>query len=184
MMQPRSFWVRWRVRFGYPVALAYLFLARPTARSFFYGFAVGMAGLLIRGWAAGFLRKHEALATNGPYARTRNPLYLGSAVLAAGLVVAGHSLWAGAIVIVYLLVFYPMVMRREGAELRARYGAAFEDYAGQVPLFWPRIRAAQRLGEKTVRFSGQLYWRNREYQALVGFLIGLGLLWAKMRWVG
>ena len=195
-----NFWIRWRVRIGYPVALAYLILARPTPRSLAIGALVGALGIAIRAWAAGYLRKHEALAVSGPYAFTRNPLYFGSVILAAGFVVAGDSLWAAIIVAAYLALFYPAVMKREEGELRAHYGDAFVDYAARVPLFWPRLRPAPQReraprevrptsheselapGEPSapVRFSLQLYRRNREYQAALGFLVGLALLCAKM----
>ena len=223
-----NFWIRWRVRIGYPVALAYLVLARPTPRSLAIGALVGALGIAIRAWAAGYLRKHEALAVSGPYAFTRNPLYFGSVILAAGFVVAGDSLRAGIIVVAYLALFYPAVMKREEGELRAHYGDAFVDYAARVPLFWPRLppapqrdqapRDAQPISRDSqipsgempsaarenesvpretrpaaresefvpgealapVRFSSQLYRRNREYQAALGFLVGLALLCAKM----
>ena len=178
-----NFWIRWRVRIGYPVALAYLIFARPTARSLIAGAIVGAAGLTVRAWAAGYLRKHEALATSGPYTFTRNPLYFGSVILAGGFVVAGHSLWAGIIVAAYLGVFYPAVMKREEGELRRHYGNDFVEYAIRVPLFLPRLHPSRRDRQSTSRFSFQLYRRNREYQAALGFLVGLALLWAKMHWL-
>ncbi|MGH9782206.1 MAG: methyltransferase family protein, partial [Candidatus Acidiferrales bacterium] len=178
-----SFWIRWRVRIGYPVALAYLILARPSAWSLIVGGLVGALGLGVRGWAAGYLRKHEALAVGGPYAFTRNPLYFGSVILAAGFVIAGNSLWAGIIVAAYLALFYPAVMKREEGELRARYGNDFDVYAADVPLFWPRLRPARMGSESPPQFSPQLYRRNREYQAALGFLVGLALLCVKMHWL-
>ncbi|HKV28870.1 MAG TPA: isoprenylcysteine carboxylmethyltransferase family protein [Candidatus Acidoferrales bacterium] len=182
MASPTNFWIRWRVRIGYPVALVYLILARPTVGSLIVGALVGALGLCVRGWAAGCLRKHEELASGGPYAFTRNPLYFGSVILAAGFVVAGHSLWAGIIVAAYLALFYPAVMRREEGELRARYGNDFAEYAARVRLFWPRLRPTQLQRKSALQFSSQLYRRNREYQAVLGFLVGVALLWAKMHW--
>jgi protein-S-isoprenylcysteine O-methyltransferase Ste14 len=182
MAAAANFWIRWRVRVGYPVALVYLALARPTTRLMVIGGAISVVGLAIRAWAAGHLRKHQALARGGPYAFTRNPLYFGSVILAAGFIVAGGSIWAGLVVAVYLAIFYPAVMRREEAELREHYGEDFTKYAQAVPLFWPRLRgfAASSAMEK---FSGQLYHRNREYQAAIGFVLGLAVLWARMRWL-
>lgn len=172
-------WSRWRVRLGYPLAVAYLWLANPSPQALSLGAGIGLLGLLIRGAAAGHLRKHESLATSGPYAFTRNPLYFGSAFLAAGLIVAGRSLPAAALVGLYFAAFYSAVMKREEGELRARYGSAFEAYAARVPLFWPRWTPGQPVGES---FSWVLYFQNREYQAALGFLLGLLLLWGKMRW--
>lgn len=183
MANSESFWIRWRVRAGYPVALAFLLLAKPTQASLLAGAVVGSLGLAIRAWAAGYLRKHEALATQGPYAMTRNPLYFGSAILAVGLMIAGNSIWAGALVAAYILVFYPAVMRREEAELRGHYGKEFAAYAARVPLFWPRIGNSKRHEGPPARFSVQLYSRNREYQAAIGFVLGLAVLWVKMKWM-
>jgi protein-S-isoprenylcysteine O-methyltransferase Ste14 len=180
-MQPGELWMRWRVRVGYPVALVYVLLARPAALSLAAGGAIAILGLLVRALAAGHLRKHEALAVTGPYAFTRNPLYFGSALLAAGFLVVGRSWVAAAIVAAYFVLFYAAVMRREAQELRARYGTTFDDYAARVPLFWPRLIPA---ASPRAAFSWELYRRNREYQAALGALAGLLLLWAKMLWLG
>jgi protein-S-isoprenylcysteine O-methyltransferase Ste14 len=182
MSAATNFWIRWRVRAGYPVALIYLALAKPTPLLLAIGGAVGIVGLAIRAWAAGHLRKHQALAMSGPYAFTRNPLYFGSIILAAGFVVAGGSIWAAIVIAAYIGLFYPAVMRREEAELKARYGEDFATYAAAVPLFWPALRRFHAHSGAD-RFSGQLYRRNREYQAAIGFILGLVILWVRMRWL-
>jgi protein-S-isoprenylcysteine O-methyltransferase Ste14 len=185
MSTPRKFWMRWRVRIGYPVALLYLVLASPTQRSIAMGAAAIAFGLAIRAAAAGHLRKNAELATSGIYARTRNPLYLGSAILAAGFIVAGHSLRAGLLVGVYFVVFYYLVMRNEEEDLRERFNGAFEEYAARVPLFFPNVFGAGQphSPEEPERpFSWEQYRRNREYRALIGTLGGLAILWLRM-WV-
>jgi hypothetical protein len=180
---------RWRVRAGYPVAACFLALAWPTIATLAAGAAVAALGLFVRAAAAGHLHKHEQLATRGPYAFTRNPLYLGSAVLAAGFAVAGASWIAAALVAAYFAVFYPAAMRREEDELRARYGAAFEEYSRRVPRFWPRLSpsapapAAGTASSATDEFSWRQFGRNREYQAAIGTIIGLAVLAAKMFWL-
>jgi Phospholipid methyltransferase len=170
-------WSRWRVRAGYPVALLYFLLALPAPAALAIGSAIGFAGLVVRALAAGYLKKQEALATAGPYAWTRNPLYLGSTVMGLGLVVAGNAWLAAAIVAAYFLAFYPAVIRREEEELRARYGSAYEQYAREVPLFWPQ---PPRRHVEAAPFSWALYLRNHEQRAAVGFLAALLLLLAKM----
>lgn len=187
MPEPRKFWMRWRVRAGYPVAVLFWIFARPSYRSIALGGIIAAFGLLIRGLAAGHLQKDRELATSGPYAVTRNPLYLGSALLAAGFAIAGGSWADAAMVIAYFAVFYYAVMRNEEEYLRARFGGAFDEYAKRVPLFFPR-RPARREGEEQTtaseakKFSGSLYRRNREYNALIGTLAGLGMLWVRM-WI-
>jgi protein-S-isoprenylcysteine O-methyltransferase Ste14 len=170
-------WVRWRARLGFPLAALCLWLARPSAASILSGAVIALAGLAIRAAAAGHLQKSETVATSGPYARTRNPLYFGSALLAAGFVVAARSWIAAALVAAYYLALYPFLMRREERELRARFGGVFDEYARRVPLFWPRLRAES--GTDATRFSWQRYARNREYQTAIGtaaLLLGLWIL--------
>ena len=184
MAEPRKFWMRWRVRAGYPVAVLFWIFARPSYRSMGLGAIIAAFGLIVRGLAAGHLQKDRELATSGPYAVTRNPLYFGSALLAAGFAIAGGSWADGAIVIAYFAVFYYAVMRNEEQDLRKRFGAAFDDYAARVPLFFPRYSAGpgaeSQTSQASKRFSWPLYRRNREYKALIGTIIGLGLLWVRM----
>jgi protein-S-isoprenylcysteine O-methyltransferase Ste14 len=183
--EPRKFWMRWRVRAGYPVAVLFWIFARPSYRSIGLGGIIAAFGLIVRGLAAGHLQKDRELATSGPYAVTRNPLYLGSALLAAGFAIAGRSWADGAMVIAYFAVFYYAVMRNEEEDLRRRFGTAFDEYASRVPLFFPRYSARQSAESQAhaaepKRFSWPLYRRNREYKALIGTIFGLALLWMRM----
>lgn len=178
--------MRWRVRTGYPVAVIFLLLAAPTRLSVLIGGAVALLGIVIRGASSGYLRKYEELATTGPYAHTRNPLYFGSAFLAAGFAIAGHSWIAGLLVIAYFAVFYAAVMRNEENDLRTRFGAVFSAYAASVPLFLPRITAPRATLPQVSRpartFSWPQYRRNREYNALIGTFAGLAVMWLRM-WI-
>ena len=181
-MAASSFFTRWRVRAGYPLAILFLYFAAPTPLAIGIGAAIAALGLFVRGAAAGHLRKLETLTTSGPYAWMRNPLYFGSALLAGGFAVAGHSIWAALVLIVYFGTFYPVVMKKEEGELRERYGAAFIEYAERVPLFFPRPpRRGDRLSPaESNGFSWEQYKRNREYQAALGALLALGVLWLRM----
>lgn len=180
-MRSTSFFTRWRVRLGYPLAVVALLFARPTPRSMLYGAAIGFVGLLLRAYAAGYLRKQEVLATCGPYAYTRNPLYFGSALLTLGAAIAANS-WVSAILLcAYFAAFYSVVMSREEEELRVQHGASFEAYSRAVPLFLPRLFPA-KLGEfRGGSFSLSQYKKNREYRAGVGFLLLLALFLAVWR---
>jgi hypothetical protein len=180
-----AFFARWRVRLSYPLAILVLWFARPTPRSILWGAPLGLLGLLIRARAAGHLHKQEVLTVTGPYAYTRNPLYFGSAVLTIAASVAAHSWISASILCAYFALFYSIVMRREETELRAHHGAAFEEYARTVPLFFPRITAARLPFAGAGAFSFAQYKKNHEYQAAVGFLLLLGLLlliwWLRLR---
>ncbi|HLK05410.1 MAG TPA: isoprenylcysteine carboxylmethyltransferase family protein [Candidatus Acidoferrum sp.] len=175
-MKNFSKWIaRWRVRLGYPLAMVVLFFARPSPRSIALGAAIGVIGLLLRGYAAGYLKKQEVLTVTGPYAFTRNPLYLGSSVLAAGAAVAMHSAISAIVLGVYFAIVYYVVMRREEDELRAHFSDAFERYAKAVPLFFPRPIPA-RFETNAGAFSFAQYRKNHEYEAAIGFLLLLMVL--------
>ena len=167
------------MRAGYPVGIAAFWFARPQLKWLLCGVGIAFVGLLLRGYAAGHLRKHKQLAVSGPYAFTRNPLYLGSVLLAAGFSVASHSWISTLLLAAYLAIFYPVVIRREQDELKTLYGAAFEQYSAQVPAFWPRLSPAM---PSTVRFSWPLYRQNREYEAAIGLAVAMAILWILMIW--
>jgi len=171
-----NFFVRWRVRLGYPLAVALLAFSRPTPRSILVGALAGAVGLWVRAYAAGYLHKQEVLTVAGPYAYTRNPLYLGSAILALGAGIATRSWISAVILIVYFTVFYSIVMRREANELRLRHGASFEEYARAVPLFIPRLTVAKLPGDSAGSFSLAQYKKNHEWQAAIGLLFLLFVL--------
>ena len=158
-------WLRWRVFGAYLVGLVSLPFARPTVYSLFAGALITGTGLAIRAAAAGHLRKGQALASAGPYARTRNPLYLGSMLLWGGYAVAGRSWVVVAMFAAYFLAFYPAAIRQEESALRAQYGEAFQAYAREVPLLRPRLRAAHTAPGP--HFSFVQYAQNREYQATI-----------------
>jgi uncharacterized membrane protein YfcA len=122
------------------------------------------------------LHKQEKLTVTGPYAYTRNPLYLGSAILALGVGVATRSWISAAILLLYFAVVYSVVMRREEGELLGHHGAAFQAYATTVPLFLPRITAMRVPGASAGQFSLAQYKKNHEYQAALGYLLLLAAL--------
>lgn len=172
-----AFVARWRVPFGFALGIAYLIFAQPTLPLFVAGSLVALAGLGIRAYAAGHVEKDQRLATSGPYAYTRNPLYLGSLLIGLGLVLAGAQWVLGAVFLIFFLVVYGPVMRREERNLRRRFGQEFDDYSATVPVFFPLRR---RLKPSHTKFEWERYRRNREYEAAIGYLVGVIFLAAKM----
>jgi protein-S-isoprenylcysteine O-methyltransferase Ste14 len=159
-----------RVFFGFLLVAAFLWLAAPTATSLAIGLPIAAAGLALRAWAAGHLEKNLTLAQSGPYAHVRNPLYLGTLTTAAGFVVAARRWELGVLfAAVFLLVYLPVVELEE-QHLRSLF-PIYADYAARVPKLLPRIFATS---PKHFRWS--LYRRNREYEALAGFLAGVAVL--------
>lgn len=180
MTDTASLFARWRVRVGYVLAVFVLWFARPTPRYVALGAVVGLIGLWMRAYAAGYLHKQEVLTVAGPYAYTRNPLYLGSAFLALGAGIATRSWISAGILLVYFAAVYSVVMRREEGELLAQHGATFQAYAAAVPLFLPRLPAAKIPGVAAGKFSFAQYKKNHEYQAALGYLlllIALLIVW-------
>lgn len=168
---------RWRVPLGFLCGALFLVFAKPTPLTLTIGGLVALPGLGLRAWASGHLRKNDALATGGPYAFTRNPLYLGSIVLGLGFsIAAGRIVLALAFAILFLGIYVP-VMRVESATLAELFGKKYRRYAEAVPLFFPRF-TAYRAGTST-KFEISLYKRYREYQAALGFAVAWALLAVK-----
>ena len=166
-----DFVARLRVPGGFLLAAAFFWLSAPTPASLVSGLPVSALGLVLRAWAAGHLAKNEQLATGGPYAWVRNPLYLGTLVAAGGLSIAARS-YALALLFaaVFLLVYLPAIELEE-QYLRQLF-PAFEEYAARVSLLRPRFPSTS----STARFQWRLYLRNQEYQALAGYLIAAAVL--------
>lgn len=170
---------RIRVPLGFVLAVAYLGLARPAWASLAAGAAVVLPGLWLRAVASGYVEKSRALTTSGPYAYTRNPLYLGSVIIALGFGIAARSLVLAAAMIVMFLAIYLPVIRFEEKLLRELFPAEFDDYARRVPRLLPRLRAAPG---PVGAFSRALYLRHREYNASVGAAAVLLALVVKLVW--
>jgi len=169
---------RLRVPCGFALVVAFALLARPSARSLAYGLPVGLVGLLIRAWAAGHLEKNMQLAETGPYAYVRNPLYTGTLLVAAGLVVASRRWILAAIFAAVFLFVYLPVIELEQQHLRELF-PEYEAYARRVPALIPAFRPRNA----TDRFRWKQYMRNEEYQALIGFLAGALFLLLRLLWV-
>jgi protein-S-isoprenylcysteine O-methyltransferase Ste14 len=168
-----DFVARLRVPSGFVLVAAFGWFSHPSMTSLAYGIPVSIAGLALRAWAAGHLAKNQQLATGGPYAYTRNPLYLGTLLVGAGLAIAARS--AGLALLfaaVFIFVYLPVIVL-EQQHLRKLF-PEYADYAARVPALVPFRKRRSAAG----RFRWRLYWNNQEYQALLGFVVGLAwLLW-------
>jgi protein-S-isoprenylcysteine O-methyltransferase Ste14 len=165
---------RWRVPLGFLIAPVFVLLARPRPLTLAIGAIIGASGLLLRAWASGYLRKNDELATAGPYAHTRNPLYLGSFLMGLGFTLAGGR-WILALVFAALFIgIYVPVMRVESATLENIFGERYRRYAAAVPMLLPRLTSYSNA--VPVKFDSALYRRYREYQAAIGFAIAWAVL--------
>jgi len=161
---------RLRVPAGFLLAALFVWFSDPTPASLAWGTPISICGLLLRAWAAGHLAKNERLATTGPYAHLRNPLYAGTVLTAAGLAVAAREAWLAAAFALFFVFFYLPVIQEEEKHLRDLF-PEYERYAAEVPLLVPRLKPAAR-----GRFRWSLYRRNEEYNAAFGYLAGLAVL--------
>jgi protein-S-isoprenylcysteine O-methyltransferase Ste14 len=170
---------RMRVPLGFLFAAAYLWFARPRWSWMAAGGVLVVAGLGVRAAAAGYIRKNRELTTGGPYAHTRNPLYLGSILVAVGFTVAARNAWIALAAAAMFLAIYLPVIRAEELYLRSAF-SGYEEYARAVPRFLPR-RTAYRAGlDSQGAYSRELYLRHREYNALLGSALMMAALIAKM----
>ena len=162
--KPVAWLARWRVRFGFAVGAAAFVLARPTWHSWQVGFVVALAGEAIRVWAAGHVEKGREVTRSGPYRWTGHPLYVGSALVAAGAVLATRNVVVAVVAALYLGSTIAAAVRTEEADLQRAFGSAYDDYR------------ASRGEPMDRRFSLARAIRNREYRAVVGVLGGFALL--------
>jgi protein-S-isoprenylcysteine O-methyltransferase Ste14 len=167
---------RWRVPLGFMCGALFFLLAHPRARTLAFGGVIALVGLLLRAWAAGHIRKNSALAMSGPYAYTRNPLYLGSFLLGLGFTVAaGQWILAVAFATLFASIYVP-VMRVEAKTLAALFGEEYERYARAVPLFVPHPFPYRDERTRDLKFDASLYVRYREYRAAIGLLLAWSVL--------
>ncbi len=164
---------RIRVPLGFVVAGLVLYFAEPTTISILTGLPIALLGALFRLLAAGVIHKDSELATSGIYGLTRNPLYLGSSLLAAGFAIMSANNIAAVLLLAPFILIYPTIVLREESHLAKLFPEQFRQYKSKVPRFFPfpaRVRLV---------FSFQQYMANREYNAALGFLAAMSILVAK-----
>ncbi|MBN1270880.1 MAG: isoprenylcysteine carboxylmethyltransferase family protein [Candidatus Aminicenantes bacterium] len=168
----------WRVRTGFLLGLIAVILARPEWPFILAGMTVCILGLLLRGWAAGYLRKEKELAVCGPYRFTRNPLYLGNFLLFIAISLASRSLWVAGLFLLYLLIFFPVITAYENRRMESLFPEAFTEYRKKVQAFLPTFRPAEK--SKSQEFSWKNFKKNKELRASAGALIFWSALLLKM----
>lgn len=167
---------RLRLPLGFLLGIGYLVFARPTSLTLAVGGAVAFIGVLIRAWASGHISKNERLATTGPYAHTRNPLYFGSFLIAAGFAVAVH--WGLLLLVVaFFVLIYAPTMERERANIAGRFPEAYAAYVANVPAFVPRPTPWKATHpDDEGGFSLDLYMKHGEWKAGLTYLVVMGWL--------
>jgi protein-S-isoprenylcysteine O-methyltransferase Ste14 len=159
---------RRRVPLGFGAAAIALILARPTWRTWLIGLAIALVGEGIRIWAAGHVEKSREVTRSGPYRWTRHPLYVGSSLLALGVIIAARHPVVTIVTTVYIVTTVTAAIRTEEAFLRAAFGDTYDRYR------------ASMANPMTRRFSLERVRRNREHRAVWGLVAGFGLLALKV----
>jgi protein-S-isoprenylcysteine O-methyltransferase Ste14 len=161
---------RVRVPLGFVTAVVFFVFARPEPRLLLWSLLAVLPGVWLRGYAAGYVKKNAELTRTGPYAYTRNPLYLGSMLIAFGFAIAAGRIWLGILLLgLFLAIYWPVILSEE-AFLRGAF-PGFDAYAAAVPRLLPRLTPARfGMGESfgAGRFSPERYRHHREYNALIG----------------
>jgi protein-S-isoprenylcysteine O-methyltransferase Ste14 len=169
---------RIRVPAGFILAIFYFWRAQPTWESFILGAVIAAGGIVLRTLASGQVKKNQELTITGPYAYVRNPLYLGSVIIAIGFMVAARDIWVAIAMLAMFALVYVPVIRGEEASLRKQF-PAYDNYARRVPSLLPHTLLFRQIMDG---FSRELYWRHREYNALLGAAAMLAALVAKILW--
>jgi protein-S-isoprenylcysteine O-methyltransferase Ste14 len=168
MSDQRPLLARWRVPLGFVTAVVAIIYSAPTWRTVWIGFAVAVAGEAIRMWAAGHLEKSREVTRSGPYRFTRHPLYLGSSLIAAGVMLAANSLIVAVVGTIYMVATIGTAIRTEERFLRQAFGDTYARYERSE---------AEPMNR---RFSVERAMRNREYRAAVGLVGGFAILALKV----
>jgi protein-S-isoprenylcysteine O-methyltransferase Ste14 len=162
-----------RVPAGTILGLFFLWFMHPSSRSLWIGCIIALAGSGLRLWAAGHIEKGRVLTQGGPYAFSRNPLYLGSFLMAFGIIIAGQGYWLLPVFALFFAVFYYPVMKAEELELLNGHGNNFIEFSQRVPLFFPGLR---KTGIESSTFNWPRVIRNREHRTIIGLLLVIALL--------
>lgn len=179
----RVSWHDVRLRGPWLLVPPFLLLARPTPGSLALGGTLAVLGCALRSWAAGHIVKGRALAVTGPYAHLRHPLYAGSLLLGLGATIAAARLSFYVLFAAFFLMVYTYTTRCEDRALEECFGEAFRRYRARVRGLLPRLSPyapATATAPTDRRFSLGCWQRNREYEALLGVVAGMGVLTLKM----
>jgi protein-S-isoprenylcysteine O-methyltransferase Ste14 len=169
---------RIRVPMGFAFAIFYFWRAKPTWRLLILGALIASLGIVLRTVASGQVKKNRELTMTGPYAYVRNPLYLGSIIIAIGFAIAARDVWVAIAILMMFVLIYVPVIRGEETFLRKQF-SSYEDYARRVPRLLPHTLLFRQIMDG---FSRELYWQHREYNALLGAAAMLAALIVKTLW--
>jgi protein-S-isoprenylcysteine O-methyltransferase Ste14 len=159
------------------LAAIFLFASSRNAGKILWWFIVfSLLGVIIRTWASGYLQKNKSVISSGPYQYTRNPLYLGSFIIGLGFFLAIINIAAVLVIaFIFAYIYYSVILDEERI-LEEKFGDEFKEYKNRVPRIIPNFSGGERPLAPTL-FSWGNVFRNKEYNAWLGFLLALGLIY-------
>ena len=163
--------IKYRSSVGIVCLIIVLYLSQPTAKSITIGFFFILGGIFFRAWSSGYINKDNALAKDGPYALTKNPLYFGNFILGLGIAISGNTIFTFLIFLIYYLVYFPFLMVLEHRRMRKRFGEEYEEWSKQSNSFFPKIKLIRNMN-----FNISYYMKNREYRVLYFSLFVVAIL--------
>lgn len=165
---------KYRVPLSFVVSVGIMLVAKPTFLSFLAGLPIALVGISLRTWSSGYIRKNKELAIAGPFAFTRNPLYLGNLMIGLGFTVMVNRLWLVGFFLLFFGIVYRALILEEETALKAKFGESYLDYLIKVPRFFPKRSGSLVQGE----FKWELVMKHQEYYAWLGTLLGMAwMLW-------
>ncbi len=129
-----------RQSIGLLLAVWFAVVAQPIPWLFYSVTPILLLGVGIRMWASGFIIKNRALATNGPYAFVRHPLYVGNILIIMAFGAASGLWWTILVAVLFIAFFYPTAIEYEDRKLCNIFGTAWREFAAQTPALVPNFR--------------------------------------------
>jgi hypothetical protein len=154
------------------------YAGHPTIWSFWIGMPLVALGTAVRMWAAGVIFKNQVLATTGPYAYVRHPLYVGNILVLAGFGVASALWWAPPLFVAFLIFYYPTAIEYEDRKLRRIFGEQWSDWSVEVRALLPRRRPFP--SDQRVQWSFSQSLRRNGEPIIMLYLIGCAI-WLHMK---
>lgn len=158
------------------VAIILLFFSYPSIESLLMGTVIVLLGAVGRTWASGYIDKDKKLATCGPYAYTRNPLYVFNFTMFVGCCVMSNNIWVGLACMVSFLLIYSPVIQVEAQRMADYFGDDYHQWSKHVPLFFPRFTAFSTNDDRP--YSFKLMFEHKEHHHWVWTVVGISIFYA------
>ncbi|MGD8810987.1 MAG: isoprenylcysteine carboxylmethyltransferase family protein [Gammaproteobacteria bacterium] len=149
--------------------------AEPVPVLVYVGALLALLGTLIRLHASGFVLKNKELAREGPYAMMRHPLYTGNIVVVIGFALAGSTMWALPLSLVFFWFYYPPAIEYEDRKLKRIFGREWDEWSRETPALIPRFGRFGSLFRGNWSFARST-WKNGEIFIAIYIVICMAVI--------